>query len=127
MVSVFEKIKKSDLFFTLLLLTLVLTPILLKLFLTGSIGPTFNFYFFMVWIPVVTLSLAMLRGWQETALTGILIVIAILLSFVSYPLDPPMDFRRQIVNQSEVGIVVAVLLSIGLQITLRKWKIKNDH
>jgi hypothetical protein len=115
-----EKIKKNDFVLVFLFLIFGIAPIVLKLALTGLTGPKFEFYFFMVWIPVVTLALAMVRGWKEGSITGLLILGAFLIALISYPYEPLMDFRRQIVFQVDVFIVVAAVLSLGLQIVLRR-------
>ncbi len=114
----FEKLRKNNFLFALMFIGLSLAPVFLKFVATRSVGPTFNFYFFIGWIPLVSLSFALLKGWRESAITGILILCAILVSLVSYPIDPPMDFRRQIVHQSEALIVLAALVSLSLQLML---------
>ncbi|MFZ3231056.1 MAG: hypothetical protein WA160_12690 [Pseudobdellovibrio sp.] len=98
---------------------------LMKLLVTGSIGATFNFYFFVLWVPVVTLSFSLFRGQKSAAFTSALFVGAFIIAFVSYPNDPPMDFRRQIVSQLEMWIILATLVSLGFQIIFSRLKSKN--
>lgn len=125
MASVLDKLRKSDLFFVFFFMLVVVAPVFLKMVLTGATGPTFRFYFFIVWIPVVTLLFAFLKGWQETSITGALLCIALLLSLASYPNDSLMDFRRQIVHQSYVYLITAAVTSVGLMIILRRRKLKR--
>ena len=115
-----EKIVLNDLNFIILTLSLVLLPVVCKLMINGLLGPSFNFYFFIIWIPTISITSATLRGWQESALTAILIVLAFLISFVIYPQNPLMDFRRQIVHQSYSLISIAVLISLVLQVSLKR-------
>jgi len=120
MKTILEKIKKNDFLFVFLFLALGFAPIVLKLALTGLTGPKFDFYFFIVWIPTLTLTFAMMRGWKESSMTGLLFIGALLIALVTYPFDPSMDFRRQIVQQADILIVAAAVASMGLQIVLRR-------
>ncbi len=120
-----NKVKDSDSFLVLSFLFFGSAPLLFKL-VAGSIGPTFNFYFFLVWIPALTISLAMLRGWKECSMASVLMVSAILVSLITYPMDPPMDFRRQLVHQANIHIMGAALGSISLLIALRRRRFKGS-
>lgn len=107
--------KKS--YFSILFLICGVAPILLKLIFFGTVGPTFNFYYFVFWIPLVGLTFSMLRGWKECSLTGILIISAFLIAIISYPSNPAMDFQRQFIYQLRSWMVTAVLVSLILQLT----------
>jgi len=122
MSALIKNLRENNFLFGVLFVGFAIAPIVLKM-ISGSLGPTFSFYFFIVWIPLVSFSFALVKGWQETAVTSVLFLCAILLSLISYPFDPPMDFRRQIVHQAEVAIVFAALASLCLQLTLhRRWR-----
>lgn len=110
-------LRQSNLIFIFLFLFIGFFPVLLKLFLAGSIGPTFNFYFFVLWIPALALTFSLLRSQRGALFTAVMLIGAFIISYVNYPLDtPPMDFRRQIVQQLDVWIAIAVLASLGFQI-----------
>lgn len=117
-----EIIKKSDTWFVLTFLSLIGAPVLMKLALSGPIGPAFEFFFFIFWIPCTALALSMLRGWRETAITASLLVAAFLISFVTYPESPAMDFRRQLVSHASFIVFVTALVAIAAQIFLRRSK-----
>lgn len=119
-----ETFRRSDLVFILLNFGFSILPVILKLLATGSIGPTFKFYFFVLWVPVVALSFSVFRNQKEAILTSLLLIGAFIVSFISYPSNPPMDFRRQIVHQLDAWLILAVLVSLVLQIILPKLKNK---
>ena len=127
MKTLFQKLKQNDLIFISLYVVLAALPILLKLLLTGLTGPTFTFYFFVLWIPLLTFSFAVLRSQQGAIFTSLMIIGAFILSFISYPHNPDMDFRRQIVSQLDIWIVLAALASLAFQIAVPRLKCKRGH
>ena len=123
-----QKLRQNNLVFIFLFLFIGSFPILLKLLLTGSIGSTFNFYFFVLWIPAVAITFSLFRSQTGALFTTVMLLGAFIISYVHYPLDaPPMDFRRQIVQQLDIWIVIAVLASLGFQIVfLGRTKARNQ-
>jgi len=120
MMSILNKIKKNDLYFIGSFLVLAFGPPLFKFLIAGTVGPSFSFYYFTVWIPVVTLTLATMKGWRETAVAGILILGALIISLVNYPPNPAMDFRRQLVHQANLWIVGAAFIAILTPFLMRR-------
>jgi uncharacterized membrane protein YccC len=116
MKSIIKILNKNNLTFAILYLICGFAPILLKLLFSGAIGPTFNFYFLVLWVPVVGLTFSLLRGWKEVSLTGVLIISAFLISIIGHPSIPAMDFRRQFAYQLGGWMVAAVVVSLVLQI-----------
>ncbi|WP_413291002.1 hypothetical protein [Bdellovibrio sp. HCB337] len=126
--SVIQKIRSNDLVFILLSLMAASAPLILKLVVSGLIGHTFSFYFFVVWLPLVIVSLAVLRGWQEASIAGALVIGTFMIALLSYPpMDAPMDFRRQLVNQLSEWIVFSGIVAVGSQVALRRMRNKKSH
>lgn len=123
---IIEKLQKSNFLFICFAISLFIAPMLVKLILTGTIGPTFNFYFFIIWLPLISIALTFLNGWKEAFFVSILLITALIFSIISYPDDPAMDFRRQIVNQASFLITVACLVSLALQLYFR-FKSENKN
>jgi hypothetical protein len=127
MISIVDKIKKSDVVFSLLLFGFGILPYVLKIILTGAVGPTFDFYFIVFWLPIIAICMAVVRGWGSAGITTALILISFSIAILTYPSDPPMDFRRQFVYQIEPWIILAFLISWMFQIIGPKLKIKASQ
>lgn len=123
--SILKNIKTNNLIFAIIFLVTCFSPIFFKMLLSPSIGPNFKFYFFFVWIPFISLFISGLRGLFSFSLTSLFIILALLISLINIPLDPLMDFRRQIVYQSSLWIALGAILALISNIILSRVSIEK--
>ena len=117
------KIKQNDLFYSILYFAMALLPLIAKVIPAGSLGPTFQFYFILVWIPLYILTFSYLRGTSNYTHSASGLVLAYILALVNYPQDPLMDFQRQIVHEIRWFMAAAYLSSwLETVVYARYWK-----
>ena len=119
-----KNLKTNDLLFGALFLLLTFLPVNLEFILPDPLSSKFSFYFYFLWIPLISIGLCNYRGRRAAATTAFMFVIAILIFVVSYPHNPLMDFRQHILNQGKIAMVVASLISLTLQIYIHQRKIR---
>jgi hypothetical protein len=111
------KFPKGDIQWVCLLLIFQALPLVIKILITGRIGPKAEFYYLSVWMPSVAILMGSLRSFN-TMLTFILLFsLALGLVFVQWTTHPMMDFQRQFTQQALPLFFMA--LALGLLIASR--------
>lgn len=110
--SILQKLKGNTFYSVAVQALVVPLPLAIKLLLTGSIGPTTEFYFIALWLPMVALVFAYLRGIESFFSTLATLATAVALIAYQFPKHPVMNFQRQFVQEGALLIAGAVVLSL---------------
>jgi len=109
-----------------LFFTVLCSPFFLKFILTGLIGPTFQFYFFILWLPYITLIFAILRGRREAVFTSLCVLTVVAFVLFSHRPDSLMNFQRQVLQYTQVLVPLFITSTIGFMFLCHIFKAKED-